>query len=218
MKTITLNIIKKNRVYFKCTTENGYSVKLRITKKSENLTLGTHNLLVNDVSVRTKYGTDVIYELEDEIKKDEIVTLSHFKYNEFLVNACRNLGGVWDRESKIWVFPAFVEDKVEELDYKYNTDIVTVEITAKEDLFRHNSAIEIAGYTIAEARDRDSGATLGDGVSMISGKIDSGGSLKNWGTSIEKNSVFRLKMSKNLMDDYRKDEWDLKIISEEGVL
>lgn len=64
MKTITLDLIKKNRVYFKCLTTTGYEVKLKITQKSENLQLGKQDLLVNDISVRTKYGTDIIYDLE----------------------------------------------------------------------------------------------------------------------------------------------------------
>ena len=56
MKTLNLNITKKNRKYFAC-SHNGHDVKLVIDGASENLEVGEHELLVEDVSVRTKFGT-----------------------------------------------------------------------------------------------------------------------------------------------------------------
>src|SRR4051812_49192364 len=103
MKTITLDIVKKNRVYFKCINESGYEVKLKVTHKSETLSLGKQELLVRDCSIRTKYGTDIIYDLESEVKEKGIVTLQ-CKYNIFLVEKCKELGGKWDADSKSWVF------------------------------------------------------------------------------------------------------------------
>src|SRR5579863_7059156 len=154
MKQITLDILKKNRVYFKCKNERGYEVKLKVTPKSECLSLGKQDLLVRDCSVRTKYGTDIIYDLEEEIKTDRVVTLQS-RYNAYLVEKCKELGGRWDAESKTWVFSAIVEDKVEVLDALFNSEIVTIEITAKGDRWGSKDAVCFAGYRIAKAWGRD---------------------------------------------------------------
>lgn len=216
MKTLVLNLVKKNRVYFKCLTENGYEVKLKITQKSEHLELGKQELLVNDCSVRTKYGTDVIFELESVTKKDSIITLKHDRYNTILVEKCKNLGGKWDADEKVWVFNAIVEDKVEELELLFNSNVAQIEVTANEDLFGSQEAVYCCGYPIAKARGRDSGANLCDGVAMISGRINSGGSMKNWCTFVDKDSKFRLSCSKVLLDRCLFDsEWSFTILNEE---
>lgn len=214
MKTITLNVLKKNRVYFKCQTQSGFTVKLRIDSASESLHLGEQELLVRDVSVRTKYGVDIIYELEAAIKKDERkVALQHATYNSELVKKCKELGGKWDGEAKAWVFSSIVEDGVEELDFKYNTNLVDVEITATTDLSAHTSSVTFFGYTIARATGRDSGATLGDNVCMVNGHISSGGSVKNWSTEIRSGSVFRLSISENLLEV--DSNWSVRVLGDE---
>ena len=214
MQTLELNLIKKNRVYFKCTNEKGYEVKLKVDEKSQNLELGKQKLLVNDISVRSKYGTDLIYQVYAEIKEEGIVSIKH-RYNSLLVEKCRELGGKFDNEAIAWIFSKIVEDKVEELEFLYNHDIVSVEIIAKTDIFKGQDAINFLGYPIAKATGRDSGAIVCNDVSMISGKIDSAGSVKNWSTEIRKDSCFRLNISKNLLEnltDVLKEKWDIKII------
>lgn len=210
LKTVTLDIVKKNRVYFKCLTTNGYEVKLKVTPESENLPLGKQDLLVEDVSVRTKYGTDVIYQLKAEVKNEGIVTFSH-RYNSVLVEKCKNLGGRWDESAKVWVFPKILEEQIEELEYLYNADIVWVEITAKDRVFAHNGPVKFLGYKLAQAWDRDSGAQTCENVSMIEGSIDSGGSAKNWGTVVHDGTKFRLQISKNLIQE-ECEKWDVKIL------
>lgn len=214
MQTLELNLIKKNRVYFKCTNEKGYEVKLKVDEKSQNLELGKQKLLVNDISVRSKYGTDLIYQVYAEIKEEGIVSIKH-RYNSLLVEKCRELGGKFDNEAIAWIFSKIVEDKVEELEFLYNHDIVSVEIISKTDIFKGQDAINFLGYPIAKATGRDSGAIVCNDVSMISGKIDSAGSVKNWSTEIRKDSCFRLHISKNLLEnltDVLKEKWDIKII------
>lgn len=207
LKTVTLNLIKKNRVYFKCENEKGYEVKLKITPESENMELGTHTLFVEDLTVRSKYGTEVIYAVKSELKEEDgIVTLSH-RYNKKLVKKCNELGGKWDSSLRVWVFPEIVEDKVEELDYLYNSNVVDIEITALEDIYNGQDSVYFLGYPIAKATGRDSGATICDDISMIQGKVLSGGSSKNWSTEIKKGSIFRLRVSTNLLDDYTSEEW-----------
>jgi hypothetical protein len=46
-------------------------------------------------------------------------------------------------------------------------------------------AVELFGRTIAKARGRDSGAKLGDGIILLNGSVDSGGSVKNWTTDVD---------------------------------
>jgi len=212
MKTIILTLIKKNRKYFAC-KQNGFDVKLVIDETSESLVLGDHELLVDDVSVRTKFGTDVIFKLVGETKKaDKIVTLQSHVYNEWLVSACRKLGGKWDAEASTWVFSPLVEQEVDELDRLYNDDMVTVDIEATEEISGSRSSVMFMGYTIARAFGRDSGAKLGDQVMMLDGSITSGGSTKNWASIVTKGSRFRLEVSQNLLEKYKiPPEWKIEI-------
>ena len=217
MQTIYLNVIKKNRKYFACKTKSGYKARLIIDDNSKDLQLGEQELLVNDRSKKTKYGTDLIFELaadSKEIESGGIVTLEHFAYNYDLVDECKNLGGKWDSEEKCWIFSDIVEDKVEELDELYNSKLIPIEIIANsydydnepDNISEHTSHVYFLGYPIAKAYGRDSGAVLGDNVSCIQGKIWSGGSMKNWRTYIEAGAVFRLKVPEKLLDIYLHDD------------
>jgi len=165
--------------------------------------------------VRTKYGTDLIYELYSKAEVEEenqgICTLKHDKFNVNLVAKCRKLGGRWDSSESAWVFSAIVEDKVDEIDAIYNSKSVTVEITAKERISEHTDSVCFFGYTIARACGRDTGAKLGEGVSQIEGKIGSAGSMKNWATEVTKGSIFRLTVPKDLLSDSEDDEWEVII-------
>lgn len=199
MKNLELTILKKNRVYFACKNEKGYPVKLKITEKSKWLELGKHNLLVNDISIISKYGTDYIYELEEKIVDKQICILKH-RYNSILVDECRKLGGKWDKVHLCWVFPAIVSDKVEDLEFLYNASMVQIEVKIKKDDYGFRGAFEFLGYPLAKGTGRDSGAVVCKDVSMIQGKIDSGGSSKNWTTEVSANSIFRLTISKNLLE------------------
>lgn len=217
MKTLTLNVLKKNRKYFAC-KHNGYDCKLLIDENSEKLELGEQALVLNDISVRTKYGTDVIYSLSapaDKQKSAGICTLKTEFYNSKLVDKCRELGGRFDESEKTWVFSDIVLDKVEELDAIYNSELVSIELMAKRNIYFDRCAASFLGLTIAKATDRDSGAFMFDGISLVYGdKPTSGGSRKNWDTKIFEGSVFRFKIPKELLSFYDEsnDKWELKII------
>lgn len=216
MKTLKLTILQKNRKYFACKL-NGYNAKLVIDQKSDSLEIGEHELLVNDLSVRTKYGTDLIFEVAHEIKKEEknsITSLKH-RYNTILIERCKNLGGKFDDESKSWIFNSVVFDEVEKIDETFNSDTVTVEITALAKQNELREAVQFCGYPIAQAFGRDSGAKICTDVYMISGKLYSGGSQKNWYSCIEGGSVFRLNISKNLLQELKEtydENWAIKIL------
>ena len=120
------------------------------------------------------------------------------------------MGGRWDSQSKAWVFSAIVEDKVEELDALFNTNIITAEITAKMEIHGGQGAVNFCGYPLAKAFGRDSGAKVCDGVALIKGDIGSGGSQKNWATIVSVGSVFRLQVSATLLKQCSfSDTWDL---------
>lgn len=199
LTTVKLNILKKNRVYFQCKTENGYDVKLRINDASKDLSLGTHELLVEDASIRTKYGTDVIYIMHSEAGNEKIVLKS--AYNEWLVEACKNLGGVWDREDKVWIFSTAVQKEVEDLDFIYNSELVTINLTAKRDVYACCGPITFLGYRLLTATGRDSGTKMEEGVAIISGERKSGGSRANWETQLSEGSILRLQIPKEVLNN-----------------
>jgi hypothetical protein len=214
MRTLEISLTKKNRKYF-AAMHNGYKVKLLIDDKSESLELNTTlTLVVDDISVRTKYGTDVIFKLHEEIKAEsEIITLTH-RYNKTLVDECKKLAGKF--ENGVWIFPGFVADEVEELDYIYNSKEVIVELTAIEEIYASRDALQVAGYQIAKATGRDSGAKMSADVALISGKVSSGGSMKNWATIIDANSTIKMKLPENLLKrekDNLAQDWKVTIIN-----
>lgn len=199
-------------MYFAAENSSGYSCKVRITPESENLSLGFHDLFVEDQSVRSKYGVDVIYLVKGDVKETGVVSLQHFTYNAWLVSDCRKLGGKWDENAKAWIFSSIVSDRVDELDVEYNAKIVNVEITAKKDLSKGRGSIDFCGYSIARATGRDSGAKLSTGVYEISGKIGSGGSQKSWHTTIANGSTFRLKASDTHI--MNQEDWTVVILAD----
>lgn len=209
MKTIKLTLIKKNRKYFACKV-NGYDANLIIDDKSENLELGEHELIVNDLSIRNKYGVKIIYEIACETTGEKI-QLSHPRFNSLLVERAKKLGGVWRADEKVWEFDAIVEEEVEELHLLFNSSIVTVTITAQRERVGETGPIYFCGYPLACAFDRDSGAKLGEGVACLEGRYTSGGSRKNWCTIITDGSKFRLQVSKKLIESCQPKGWGIEL-------
>ena len=201
--TRSFEVVKKNRKYFAARTK-GYDCKIVIDDLSRDLEPGEYDLMVEDISVRSKYGTDLIFRLThgaDEVKTAGVTTLRHHCYNAELVEQCRNLGGRWDSDEKAWIFSKLVDDKVEELDAFYNDNLQDVEITFPNGLVGYAEPASLGGYTIAKATGRDSGAELGDGVYLIDGFITSGGSMKNWLSKVSEGAVIRMKMPQAVVDD-----------------
>jgi len=187
------NILKRNRKYF-AATKDGYKCKILIDSNSENLELGEQTLAVDDISVRSKYGTDLIFKLSAsaENQKDAGICTLKTPYNIRVVDECRRLGGKWDGEEKAWIFPGFVADKVEALDEKYNSELINIEITFPDGTSKWQGCIDVAGFKIASATGRDSGAKIANGVAFIKGEARSGGSVKNWMTVISEGTVIRM--------------------------
>lgn len=187
-----LNILKRNRKYFAAETDSKRKCKLLIDSNSENLELGEHCLAIEDISVRSKYGTDLIYKLSvsAEVQAEQGIVSLKADYNSQLVKECRKLGGSWDKEQNAWIFPGFVADEVEELDEIYNSAPITVEITAIEEIRAYGKGIEFLGRPLCRAFGRDSGARIDSDIALISGYATSGGSQKNWRLSSTKTQSF----------------------------
>lgn len=210
----TVEILKRNRKYF-AASAGGYKCKILIDSNSEQLEVGTHELELTDISVRTKYGTDLIFKLSSDIETQKsagFCTLKTEFYNSILVEQCRKLGGNWDSGSGAWVFSGLVESEIEALDELWNSELIGVEIEVLNDLSKWQGPVEFYGFTIARAFGRDSGAKLAEGISLMNGRVNSGGSVKNWTTCIDGGSIIRMYMPKLIIDLAKKEHEDaLKI-------
>jgi hypothetical protein len=196
------NIEKKNRKYYSATT-NGYKCKILIDDNSKDLELGEQMLDVDDISIRSKYGTDLIFKLTGSVSEQEdagICTLKPNQYNLELTEKCRKLGGLWDGVTSAWVFSGMVEDKVEELDYLYNSAFKSYEIKFDEETFADCGPIQLCGVVLAKATGRDSGVKHGERVAFIDGDFRSGGSAKNWCTIASEGAVLRVEIPHLLLE------------------
>lgn len=120
---------------------------------------------------------------------DQIVARTPFLNSNFNAKA-RNLAGHWDRARGGWIFDARNEPMVRAAlrraygsDGTAPADTVSVRFHVDRDVWQ--GPVEVAGRTIARATGRDSGATLGQGIVMLSGDVNSGGSVKNWHTVVD---------------------------------
>lgn len=115
-------------------------------------------------------------------------------YNPDFVKQIKTIGGArWDAAQKAWKVPANTVDDVRSIMQEVygETDVpaasnekVNVRLTFEKQICEWRAPVTIFGKTIASAFGRDSGARVGDGVSFVSGRPQSGGSMKNWETVI----------------------------------
>ncbi len=203
----TFEIIKKNRKYFSAKT-NGYKCKILIDDYSSNLELGIQELEVDDISVRSKYGVDLIFKLSasaEDIKDAGICTLKTDFYNTVLLGECRDLGGKWDDQEKAWIFSGLVEKEVEDLDIKYNSEMIGIEILFNSECSEWQEAINLAGFNLAKASGRDSGAKVFGNISVIEKGFTSGGSVKNWTTRVTEGTVIRMYIPSECLADFEEE-------------
>jgi hypothetical protein len=114
-------------------------------------------------------------------------------YNSEFVAAARKLGGRWNAPA--WSFDVRDEQRVRAACAEhYGTDGLTADlVTVRAEFGPDNDTlrgpIEIFGRPVARAFGRDSGAKLADGVLLLSGGFNSGGSVKNWRTKAQEGTV-----------------------------
>lgn len=143
-----------------------------------------------------------------------------------LAQKAKQLGGKWDGGEKCWIFDERDDEHVKKLymriygdDGETTQNLVDVRITVVEELSECCGAIYACGKILAKAFGRDSGAKVGDGVKLLKGKIDSGGSMKNWRTIIGDGSVFELRdvterAAKVEFDKYNSETYKVEIIAQ----
>ena len=108
---------------------------------------------------------------------------------DFISAAKRELGATWD--GTCWCFDARDAAEVAALlqrifGWTAGMALVSALVYFDEDCTYSRRPCVLLGRVMVEAWGRDSGGTVGDGVRLRSGNIDSGGSTKNWTTVVSK--------------------------------
>lgn len=120
-------------------------------------------------------------------------------YNPDLVIVMQKLGGKF--EGNAWSFDPRDEDTVRNACREiYGTDgddnppLVDVRLHFVSRVIEEREGLVIMGRHLAKAYGRDTGASLGFGVVVVSGSMPtSGGSMKNWTTVIPKDTVLEVR-------------------------
>lgn len=149
-------------------------------------------------------------------------------YNPDFISKVKALGGKWSASDKTWVVSREIIDDVRAVmrdvygrDDISSADTADVIVTFNRDADKYRGPIVLFGKVIASAFGRDSGARVGDGVSFLKGKPESGGSMKNWRTSIPSDSVVKIPdVPKVLIEGFSRDtcEYDISIqVNNRGI-
>lgn len=132
------------------------------------------------------------------IRKGENV-LVFTPYNEGFVAQMRNLKGFWDYEQQCWwlnagKIPAIRSAMRDHFgaDDTGDTETTTVWLTFRESKGSFRSDYCLLGKVLCHATSRNGGGTPGEDVYYLSGKPESGGSIKNWSSIVPAGSVIRL--------------------------
>ncbi|HRR40482.1 MAG TPA: hypothetical protein P5244_04545 [Syntrophales bacterium] len=130
-----------------------------------------------------------------QVKEGKIIVTS--PYNADFVDRAKRLGGRW--QSPSWVFDIRDEQAVRNLcrtiygtDGQSIPDVVTIRATLDSSKRAYQGPITLFGRVVARAFGRDSGARLGEGVILVSGRFFSGGSRMNWYTEVKDGTVVRI--------------------------
>lgn len=130
-------------------------------------------------------------------------------YNKDFVAKVKSIGGAkWNGAEKCWTIPETEVDIVRgymmevygETDCADDSERVTVKITFADNEEETCEGITMFGKNIARAFGRDTGARLGEDVTLLSGNITSGGSRMNWKTVVEAGTVIKVRnISRNAL-------------------
>lgn len=136
--------------------------------------------------------------------------LLYTPYNAGFVSAVKRIGGArWTGDA--WQIPADALENARKMMLKHfgetdemqgETITVRATVVSDQNLEELCRPVTSLGKTLARATGRDSGARVGDDVVLVSGDIDSNGSVKNWKTWIKRGTVFELhNVSKSLYEN-----------------
>lgn len=104
-----------------------------------------------------------------------------------VIKKFKNLNGIWDTNNKWWVFDELLFESIKKLMFKYygtdNGEYKSCQLIIKNYTDSKTlSGIIISGFELCKAWGRDTGAIVSNGVALLDGEIDSGGSYKYWCT------------------------------------
>lgn len=132
------------------------------------------------------------------IRKGENI-LVFTPFNEGFVEKMRKLNGFWDYEQQCWWLNArripAVRSAMRDFfgtDDTNGADTTTVWLTFRQSQGAFRSDYCLLGKVLCHATSRNSGGIPGEDVYFLSGKPESGGSVKNWSSIIPAGSVIRL--------------------------
>ena len=137
--------------------------------------------------------------IENSIQEDKAVIKVFCPYDNYFIKGAGNSSGKFSHSENCWIFPARSEAKARALlldvfgtDDTATSQKVDVRVTFPSVYYVNRDAIRLAGRLIARATCRDSKATLGDDVELVSGWVHGGGSAKNWDTRTSEGSVYEI--------------------------
>ena len=121
-------------------------------------------------------------------------------YNPDFISKVKLMGGKWDAGKRVWkVDESLVEDVRSTMREVYGRDdrgelsgTCTVIVSFSDDVDGYKSPVTVFGRVIASAYGRDSGAKVGEGCAFLEGKPESGGSMKNWRTTVPAGSKVKI--------------------------
>lgn len=139
----------------------------------------------------------------------------------------------YDPSKKCWTVNTSDLDLVKEIIrnvYGYDdtdTEMVNVKMTFPDGVTVTRDAVRLNGWILAKAESKRSGAVPGKDVTVLDGKLSSGGSVNQWETIIEPGTVLKVKMPKTLAEnknaklntdfEYDEDSYTLEIIEDEVI-
>lgn len=137
------------------------------------------------------------------LTKTKEVVIVEAPYTEVYSRKARQRSGSWQKP--IWVFPLEAERAVRDLNFEVygiegDEEVVPARLTFKENCSADRGPVVLAGCLLANARDRDSGATTGAGVIFERGKPLSGGSWKNWTSKVPPGSIVQVKAPRSALE------------------
>ena len=144
-------------------------------------------------------------------------------YNPEFVKEMHKIGSAkWDGSKKAWTADTDAEDIVRNVlkdIYGYEEgkveDTVTVTVKALVDSYAERDAIRLFGKMIARAFGRDSGAKIGEDVTIVNGKFTSSGSARYWETCVEKGTEFIVKnVSKAMLERENNAAFEILSVSD----
>lgn len=120
-------------------------------------------------------------------------------YHKAFIPKMKALGAVWDKPFRCWWINSSNIDAVREAmrevfgqDDTAGSNTLTLKLTFSEDwgIFRNDCTL--FGKVLSHASSRNSGGAAGEDVTYLSGRPESGGSIKNWCSIVPAKAVIRL--------------------------